>query len=130
MFLSVSLQLCSKPLFNTDLWRLVNDWRTVGKSSKWICSKFVVMISHCIIFKVNSVVFCVSYSSEHIGKALVLNALSNDSIGLCSCFGNSLVFKFSTSWVISGLCFCRRPTSKYWVCPTKDMEHNDLWPWH
>lgn len=55
--------------------------------------KFVVMMAHCIIFKVK--LFSMYHSFEHMGKALGLNALSNDSVGLCSCFANSLVFKSS-----------------------------------
>ena len=42
------------------------------------------------------IVFHVSNSFKHMGKALGLDALSNDSIGLCSYLGNSLVF-LSTS---------------------------------
>lgn len=43
------------------------------------------------------IVFLVSQSYKHMGKALALNALSNDCIGLCSYFGNSLVYKFMSS---------------------------------
>lgn len=58
--------------------------------------KFVVRTAFCIISKGKlSIVFHVSLSCEHMGKALSLNALSNDSIGLCSYFSNSLVFTSS-----------------------------------
>lgn len=74
----------------------VNGWKTADKIVQHICPGKNNCAENSSLHYIQGrlpILSHVSHSVEHMGKALGLNALSNDSIGLCSYFGNSLVFK-------------------------------------